>query len=149
MSVIRVISHPFPIMFPLAIHLEFAAWAIRPIFQSFSFSPEANQTTSISVDFGGLTSIDTILNNSGNFAEMVIRAWGEPATVGTYVITVTATDDFMPTPGVILSFQFTVVITPTGTAGFNPILDTTGVCDSVLLSVLNDRMILIFEHCIS
>ncbi len=99
-------------------------------------SPEENQTTSIDIDFGGLTSIDTILNTSGNVAKMIVRAWGLPTTVGTYNITVTATDNNTPTPGVT-SFAFVLIIDNSGTIGFNPVLDQSITCDSATLTVLN------------
>lgn len=98
-------------------------------------SPEQNQQTSISVDFGGLTSASVVSADTGNVASVVIRAWGDPASIGHYNITVTATDDFSP-PGVT-SFVFTVHIDSSGTANFNPVISPTIGCDSVEVGVLN------------
>lgn len=98
-------------------------------------SPENNQITSLSINNGGLTTMQTLVNNSGNTAEMVIRAWGDASTVGTYNVTVTATDNFSP-PGVT-NLTFTIVIDSTGTSNFNPVLSPLSGCDSVELQVLN------------
>jgi gliding motility-associated-like protein len=99
-------------------------------------SPEQNQTTSINVDFGGLTSASTVSNTPGNVASVVIRAWGEAATVGLYNITVTATDNYTPVNGVT-SFVFTVQIDSSGTSNFNPVLSDTVGCDSLEVGILN------------
>lgn len=98
-------------------------------------SPENTQITTLTINNGGLTTLQTVSNTSGNTAEMVIRAWGDTSTVGTYNVTVTATDNYNP-PGVT-NLTFTIIIDSTGTSNFNPIMDPVSGCDSVEVHVLN------------
>lgn len=98
------------------------------------FAPEANQTTSITYTNGGLTTLQEIVNNSGNTAQLVLRVIGDPASAGVYSINVTATDDFVPAG--VTSMNFVIVIEDIG-AGMNPILNYTQACDSMQVTVLN------------
>ncbi len=98
-------------------------------------SPEVSQTTSITFNNGGLTTLQEISNTSGNTAELILRIIGDAASAGTYNITVTATDDFLPTPGVTTT-TFVIVIEDSQVP-IDPIMTPTEGCDSVLVSVLN------------
>jgi gliding motility-associated-like protein len=99
-------------------------------------SPEGNQSTSITYNNGGLASLQQIANISGNTAQLVLRIIGDPADAGYYTIDVTATDDYMPIPGVT-TLSFVIFIDTSGTSALNPILTPLVGCDSVTLSVLN------------
>lgn len=100
------------------------------------FAPEANQLTSITYTNGGLTSLQEIANIPGNTAQLVLRVIGNPADAGTYDLTVTATDDFAPTPGVT-TMSFVIVIEDDPNFTLDPILDYTVACDSFEVAVLN------------
>ena len=100
------------------------------------FAPEVGQTTSITWSDGGLTSLQEIANIPGNTAQLVLRVIGDPADDGTYTITVTATDDYAPTPGVT-SMDFVIVIEDDPNFTLNPILEFTQACDSFEVNVLN------------
>ncbi len=98
-------------------------------------SPEANQSTSIVINPGTLTNLQVISNTPGNTASAVLRVAGSAAFVGTHTVTVTATDNAVP-PGVT-TLNLTVIIDSTGTSNFNPVIDPTAGCDSVVTGVLN------------
>ena len=98
------------------------------------FAPEANQTTSITYTNGGLTTLQEISNTSGNTAELILRIIGDPASAGSYTITVTATDDFVPAGVTTMNF---VIVIEDGTGVLNPVLDYTVACDSFPVAVLN------------
>ncbi len=99
-------------------------------------SPEINQTTSITYSNGGLTTLQEISNTPGNTANIVLRAIGSLATMGTYDITVTATDDNLPNPGVT-ALTFVVVIDTIVNNLDSAILLTTNSCGVIDLSVSN------------
>jgi hypothetical protein len=99
-------------------------------------SPEVNQSTSITYSNGGLTTLQQISNTPGNTANIVLRAVGSLATMGTYNITVTATDNNAPTPGVT-ALTFVVVIDTIVNNLDSAILLTTNSCGSIDLSVGN------------
>lgn len=99
-------------------------------------SPETDQTTSITYDNGGLSSLLEIDNIPGNTAQLILRAISTPAEAGFYTITVTATDDAAPIPGVT-TLTFVLQLDTTGLANFDPVLSMDEQCDTVLLSVLN------------
>ena len=98
-------------------------------------SPEIGQSTSITYNNGGLTSLQELANISGNTANLVLRIIGNPVSAGTYTITVTATDDYSPTPGVT-TISFVIVIEDSPVP-INPVLDPTMGCDSIQVGVLN------------
>ena len=98
-------------------------------------SPEVGQSTSITYNNGGLTTLQQIANVSGNTANLVLRIIGDPASAGTYTVTVTATDNYSPTPGTT-TISFVIVI-ENSPVPINPVLDPTTGCDSILVSVLN------------
>jgi gliding motility-associated-like protein len=98
-------------------------------------SPEAVQTTTISINPGTLTNLQVVSNVPGNTATAVLRVAGTAAFVGTHTVVVTATDNAVP-PGVT-TLNLTVVIDSTGVGSFNPIIDPFTGCDSVELGVLN------------
>lgn len=100
------------------------------------FAPEADQTTTITYSNGGLTSLQEIANITGNTAQLVLRVIGAPGDAGVYTITVTATDDYAPTPGVT-SMNFVIVIEDNLNNALNPVLSYTQACDSFPISVLN------------
>ena len=99
-------------------------------------SPETNQSTSITYTNGGLTTLQQISNTPGNTANIVLRAVGSLATMGTYNITVTATDDNAPTPGVT-ALTFVVVIDTIVNSLDSAALLATNSCGSIALSVSN------------
>ncbi|MFA7274019.1 MAG: nidogen-like domain-containing protein [Crocinitomicaceae bacterium] len=98
-------------------------------------SPEATQSTTITVTSATLTTLQVLTNVPGNTATASLRIIGTPAMAGTHFVNVTATDDYS-TPGVT-SVDFTVIIDDSGAASFNPILSPTVGCDSVVVNVLN------------
>ncbi len=98
-------------------------------------SPEISQTTSITWTNGGLITLQEISNIPGNTAQLILRIIGDMAWAGTYNVTVTGTDDFLPTPGVTTK-SFVIVI-ENSAVPINPILDPLIGCDSVVASVLN------------
>ncbi|MFK7784031.1 MAG: nidogen-like domain-containing protein [Crocinitomicaceae bacterium] len=103
---------------------------------SISFlSPEVTQSTSITYNNGGLTTLQQVSNVPGNTAELILRIIGDPASAGTYDITVTATDNFAPTPGVT-TINFVILIEDSPVV-IDPVLTPTEGCDSVLVNVLN------------
>lgn len=99
-------------------------------------SPETNQSTSITYSNGGLTSLQQISNTSGNTANIVLRAVGSLALMGTYNITVTATDNNLPTPGVT-ALTFVVVIDTIVNNLDSAMLVVANSCGSIDLSVSN------------
>ncbi|MFM7005625.1 MAG: nidogen-like domain-containing protein [Flavobacteriales bacterium] len=99
-------------------------------------SPEINQSTSITYSNGGLTSLQQISNTPGNTANIVLRAVGSLALMGTYNITVTATDNNLPTPGVT-ALTFVVVIDTIVNNLDSAMLVLSNSCGSIDLSVSN------------
>ncbi len=99
-------------------------------------SPETNQSTSITYSNGGLSTLQQISNTPGNTANIVLRAVGSLATMGTYNITVTATDDNLPTPGVT-ALTFVVVIDTIVNNLDSASLLTVNSCGAIDLSVSN------------
>jgi len=99
-------------------------------------SPETNQSTSITYSNGGLSTLQQISNTPGNTANIVLRAVGSLATMGTYNITVTATDDNLPTPGVT-ALTFVVVIDTIVNNLDSAMLVIANSCGSIDLSVSN------------
>jgi hypothetical protein len=99
-------------------------------------SPETNQSTSITYTNGGLTTLQQISNTPGNTANIVLRAIGSLATMGTYNITVTATDNNAPTPGVT-ALTFVVVIDTIVNNLDSAALLAVNSCGSIALSVAN------------
>lgn len=98
-------------------------------------SPENNQSTSITWTNGGLSNLQEIANISGNTASLILRAIGDVSSIGTYNITITATDDAVPVAGVT-TLSFVIQIDTIG-LNLNPILTPLGGCGSVVTSVLN------------
>ncbi len=98
------------------------------------FAPEANQLTSITYTNGGLTSLQEIANIPGNTAELILRIVGTPVNAGTYTITVTAVDDFVPAGITTMNF---VIVIEDGTGFIDPVLDYTVACDTYPVGVLN------------
>ena len=100
-------------------------------------SPEVTQNTSITYTNGGLTSMQQIANMSGNTAQLILRVVGDIASVGTWNISVTATDDATPLAGVT-TISFVIEIDSTGVGALNPQLTPLGACDTIpVISVLN------------
>ncbi|MFN5505225.1 MAG: nidogen-like domain-containing protein, partial [Flavobacteriia bacterium] len=99
-------------------------------------SPETNQSTTITYTNGGLTTLQQLSNTPGNTANIILRAVGSLATMGTYNITVTATDNNLPTPGVT-ALTFVVVIDTIVNNLDSAILLTTNSCGTIDLSVSN------------
>lgn len=99
-------------------------------------SPEVNQTTSITYTNGGLSTLSQVANISGNTGSIILEAIGTLATIGTYSVTVTATDDAIPTPGVT-SLTFVIVIDTIVNNLDSAALLGTGMCGNVDLSVSN------------
>ena len=98
-------------------------------------SPENNQSTSITWTNGGLSNVQEIANISGNTASLILRVIGDVASIGTYNVTITATDDASPIAGVT-TLSFVIQIDTIG-LNLNPILTPLGGCGSVLATVLN------------
>lgn len=98
-------------------------------------SPEANQSTSIAVSSATLTTLQVINNTPGNTATALIRAVGTLPMVGTHIVTVTATDNFIPSASTTINFV--LIIDTTGVANFNPVLSPVSACDSLEVLVLN------------
>ena len=100
-------------------------------------SPEVTQNTTIPYTNGGLTSMQQIANISGNTAQLILRVVGNLASVGTWNISVTATDDATPLAGVT-TISFVIEIDTTGIGALNPQLTPLGACDTIpVISVLN------------
>ena len=99
-------------------------------------SPEANQITNLTYSNGGLSSLQLLSNTPGNTANIVLRAVGSLATMGTYSIVITATDNALPTPGVT-SLTFIIVIDTIVNNLDSAILLTTNACGSIDFSVSN------------
>ena len=99
-------------------------------------SPEVNQSTSITYTNGGLSTLSQVANISGNTGSIILEAIGTLATIGTYSVTVTATDDAIPTPGVT-SLTFVIVIDTIVNNLDSAALLGTGMCGNVDLSVSN------------
>ena len=99
-------------------------------------SPEVNQTTSITFSNGGLSTLTEVANISGNTGSIILEAIGSLATIGTYSITVTATDDAIPTPGVT-ALTFVIVVDTIANTLDSATLIGIGSCGNVALSVTN------------
>jgi len=99
-------------------------------------SPEVNQTTSITFSNGGLSTLTEVANISGNTGSIILEAIGSLATIGTYSITVTATDDAIPTPGVT-ALTFVIVVDTIANTLDSATLIGLGSCGNVALSVTN------------
>jgi hypothetical protein len=99
-------------------------------------SPETNQSTTITYSNGGLTTLQELSNTPGNTANIILRAVGSVSNMGTYNITVTATDNNLPTPGVT-SLTFVVVIDTIVNNLDSALLLTTNSCGVIDLSVSN------------
>ena len=98
-------------------------------------SPEIGQTTSVTFDNGGLTTLEEISNVPGNTSALVLRIIGDLVNAGTYTITVTATDDFVPAG--VTTITFVIVIDDSQAGAINPILTPLSGCDSVVVGALN------------
>lgn len=98
-------------------------------------SPEIDQITSISFNDGGLTSLEEISNVPGNTSALVLRIIGDVSNAGTYSVTVTATDDFVPAG--VTTITFVIVIDDSQAGSINPVLTPLIGCDSVSVGVLN------------
>lgn len=98
-------------------------------------SPELNQTTSITYTNGGLGTLQEISNVSGNLASIVLSAIGNAGNAGVYNISVTATDDYSPTPGVT-TINFVIEIVNSSVV-VDPVLDFNVACGQFPVSVLN------------
>jgi hypothetical protein len=99
-------------------------------------SPEVNQTTSITFSNGGLSTLTEVANISGNTGSIILEAIGSLATIGTYSITVTATDDAIPTPGVT-ALTFVIVVDTIANTLDSATLIGLESCGNVALSVTN------------
>jgi hypothetical protein len=99
-------------------------------------SPEVNQTTSITYSNGGLSTLTEVANISGNTGSIILEAIGSLATIGTYSITVTATDDAIPTPGVT-ALTFVIVVDTIANTLDSATLIGVGSCGNIALSVGN------------
>jgi hypothetical protein len=99
-------------------------------------SPEANQTTTMTYTNGGLPSLTQVANIPGNTGSIILQAIGTLATIGTYTVTVTATDDATPTPGVT-ALTFVIVIDTIVNNLDSAALLGVGACGNVDLSVSN------------
>lgn len=99
-------------------------------------SPENNQSTSITWTNGGLTNLQEIANIPGNTASLILRVIGNLTNIGSYDVTVTATDNNTPIAGVT-TVTFVIQIDTVGVGNINPILTPLGGCDSLTVSVLN------------
>ncbi len=98
-------------------------------------SPEIGQTTSVTFDNGGLTTLEEISNVPGNTSALVLRIIGDIVNAGTYTITVTATDDFVPAG--VTTITFVIVIDDSQAGAISPILTPLSGCDSVVVGALN------------
>lgn len=99
-------------------------------------SPEAAQSTTITLDAGSSGAVTQVSNVPGNTATIVVRAVGTPANLGYHTVTVTATDNGVPVG--VTSLSFVVWITDvTGGTGLHPSITPVGACQSATLSVLN------------
>ncbi|MFM6934255.1 MAG: nidogen-like domain-containing protein [Flavobacteriales bacterium] len=99
-------------------------------------SPEVNQTTTITYSNGGLSTLTQVANIPGNTGSIILEAIGSLATMGTYTVTVTATDDAVPTPGVT-ALTFVIVVDTIANNLDSAVLLGTGSCGNVDLSVSN------------
>lgn len=98
-------------------------------------SPEIDQITSITFDNGGLMTLEEVSNVPGNTSALVLRIIGDVVSAGTYSITVTATDDFVPAG--VTTITFVIVIDDSQVGSINPILTPIIGCDSVVVGALN------------
>jgi len=98
-------------------------------------SPEADQTTTITFDNGGLESLQMVNNAAGNTAQLILRVIGNNADVGSYDVTVTATDN--GTPVALRTITFTIVIDTAVLSTLEPVITPPGACDTATLSILN------------
>ena len=98
-------------------------------------SPEIGQITTITYDDGGLTTLEEVSNVPGNTSALVLRIVGDLINAGTYTITVTASDDFVPAG--VTTITFVIVIDDSQAGLINPVLTPLIGCDSVVVGVLN------------
>jgi hypothetical protein len=99
-------------------------------------SPEVNQSTTITFNNGGLTTLQEIANIPGNTGSLILRAIGDLATIGNYTITITATDNATPIPGVT-TLSFVVVIDTILSNINNAAIIASVTCGNANLSVSN------------
>jgi hypothetical protein len=72
-----------------------------------AIAPEVNQTTSITVDDGGLCGVSATTTNGAN-ASATIEITGAACNVGTHIITITAEDDGTPPLTTVQEIEVTV-----------------------------------------
>ena len=90
-------------------------------------SPEAGQTTNISINMNGMSNAVVVSNTSGNTASAVIRIIGTSANIGNNPITFVATDDGTPIGTTVITAN--VFVNSTGTSNMNPVISgLTGFC---------------------
>jgi len=98
-------------------------------------SPEMDQTTTVTFDNGGLTNLQVVTNSPGNTAQLVLRVIGNLADIGSYDVSVTATDN--GTPVGQRTITFTIVIDTSALSAIQPMITPPGACDTATLSILN------------
>jgi gliding motility-associated-like protein len=95
------------------------------ILSGLFLSPEANQTTSVTI--GSSTLPYTVLQNTtGNSASVQILILANPTLGGSHTITFTATDNGSPVGVSVVTAN--VYIDTTGLAAFNPVVSGTAMC---------------------
>ncbi len=99
------------------------------------FSPETNQSTTITFTTTSPGVVTEVANVSGNTATIVLRAVGSLVSGGYHNVTVTATDN--GTPAGVTTLSFVIFVDPTNGNTLNPALTPLGACQTATLSVLN------------
>ncbi len=99
------------------------------------FSPEANQSTTVTFTTTSPGVISEVANVSGNTATIVLRAIGSLTSGGYHNVTVTATDNGAPVG--VTTISFVVHVDPSSATNLNPQLTPPGGCQTATLSVLN------------
>ncbi len=103
-------------------------------FNILFLSPELNQTTTVTWDGGTLNELFEIRNEPGNVARLTLRAIGTQANIGTYNVSVTATDSYLPAGVTVLNF--TIIIQDTHQP-MNPAINANITCGQAQLTVTN------------
>lgn len=90
------------------------------ILNSLFLSPEIGQTTTITINTGGMADATILSNVPGNSASALVQIIAGPANAGNNPITFTATDDGSPAATTIVTVN--VFVDTVGLSGFNPVI---------------------------
>lgn len=90
------------------------------------FAPEEDQSVTITVDDSNVDGFTLISSSEGDFAQMAGTITGTPENVGQNILTITGTDDGVPSQSTTLTFVVVVTTEETPEIDISGILDFCG-----------------------